>query len=124
VREVLAYVAGALTGLWGVFHVVPTSRVIAWLQPANRYSRLVMTQEWVAEAVSMWGVAALVVTVTATSASHSQADWVYRVSAMVLAALAALTAATGARAPSVWFKICLPVLATSAALLVAASLTS
>ncbi len=41
----------------------------------------------------------------------------------LLVAIAALTALTGARTPVVWFKVCPIVLSSSAALLVAASLT-
>ena len=46
---------------------------------------------------------------------------VYRVVAGVLVVLAALTAATGARTPVVWFRVCPYVLSTCAALLVAGS---
>ncbi len=71
----------------------------------------------------MWGIAAVIVSVTAAADAGSGAShWVYRASAGLLLALAALTAMTGARTPVVWFKIC-PVLLTAAAiLLVSASL--
>jgi hypothetical protein len=46
---------------------------------------------------------------------------VYRVAAVLLVAVGVLTAVTGARTPSVWFKVCLVVMAVGA-LLLAASL--
>lgn len=71
----------------------------------------------------MWGVAAVVIVVTAAGgADNDVRGWVYRVAAGLLVALGTLTALTGARTPVVWFKICPVLLAGSAALLVAASL--
>ena len=70
----------------------------------------------------MWGMAALVVAVTAAARDTAVTAIVYRVVAGLLVALAALTTLTGARTPVVWFKICPVLLATSAALLVVASI--
>ncbi len=47
--------------------------------------------------------------------------WAYRTAAMLLAALATLTALTGARTAVVWFKTCPVLLAGSAVLLLIAS---
>jgi hypothetical protein len=47
---------------------------------------------------------------------------VYRAAAGLLAALAVLTALTGARTPVIWFKICPVLLSVAAVLLLAASL--
>jgi hypothetical protein len=70
----------------------------------------------------MWGMAALVVAVTATAADIQATAIVYRVVAGLLVALAVLTALTGARTPIVWFKVCPALLAASAALLLVASI--
>jgi len=120
--HVLAYVAAALIGGWGIAHAAPTKRVVAGFGSITADNRRVLTQEWLAESVSMWGMAALVVAVTAAAPDTAVTAIVYRVVAGLLVALAALTALTGARTPVVWFKICLVLLATSAALLVVASI--
>jgi hypothetical protein len=71
----------------------------------------------------MWGIAAVVIVVTAVGGTEAGARvWVYRVAAGLLIALGTLTALTGARTPVVWFKICPVLLAGSAALLLTASL--
>ncbi len=70
----------------------------------------------------MWGVAALIVVVTAVDSGADVTAWVYRSVAGLLVGLAVLTAVTGARTPVIWFKICPALLATSATLLIAASL--
>ena len=121
--EVLAYLAAGLVGLWGVSHAIPTRQVVAGFEPTTRDNRLVITQEWLAEAFTMWGLAAAVVVATAVGGANSDVTvWLYRVVAALLVAIAALTALTGARTPVVWFKICPVLLSSSAALLVVASL--
>ena len=120
--QVLAYIAAALIAVWGIAHAVPTKRVVAGFAPITEDNRRVLTQEWLAESLTMWGMAALVVAVTATAADIQVTAIVYRVVAGLLVALAVLTALTGARTPIVWFKVCPVLLATSAALLTVASI--
>ena len=120
--QVLAYLAAVLIAMWGMAHAVPTKRVVADFAPITADNRRILTQEWLAESLTMWGMAALVVTVTATAADSQVTAIVYRVVAGLLVALAVLTALTGARTPIVWFKVCPALLATSAALLLTASI--
>ena len=107
--EILAFVAAAITGLWGIAHVIPTAQVVAAFAPITPDNRRVILQEWVAEAITMWGLAALVTAVTVVGGDTAVVSWVYGVVAAVLVALAVLTALTGARTTVVWFKVC-PVL--------------
>lgn len=122
VNDALAYVAAALVALWGVAHVIPTRQVLAGFEPITADNRRVILQEWLAEAFTMWGVAAVVVVATVMVEGHDVTIWIYRVAAGLLVALALLTGFTGARTPVIWFKICPVLLTVSAALLVAASL--
>jgi len=120
--QVLVYIAAALIALWGIAHAVPTKRVVASFAPITADNRRVLTQEWLAESLTMWGMAALVVAVTAIAADTQVTAIVYRVVAGLLVALAVLTALTGARTPVVWFKVCPALLTTSATLLLVASM--
>ena len=122
-NAVLAYVSAAMVAVWGVLHAVPTGQVLAGFEPVTADNRRVIQQEWLAEAFTMWGIAAVVI--AATAAGGTAADvcaWVYRAAAGLLAALAVLTALTGARTPVIWFKICPVLLSVAAVLLLAASL--
>ena len=119
---ILAYVAGAVIAAWGVAHAVPTRQVLAGFGPISADSRRILLQEWLAEAVTMWGIAALVFAVTLAGPDGDARAWVYRISAGLLVALAALTALTGARTGVIWFKVCPVLLTGSAILLLAASL--
>lgn len=117
--SVLAYVAAGLVGLWGVAHAVPTRAVVAGFGDISTDNRRVLVQEWLAEAVTMWALAGLVLGVT-LGGEPATAALVYRITAGALLALALLTAVTGARTPVVWFKICPVLLGTSAVLLLTA----
>ncbi len=119
---VLAYVAAGIAGVWGVAHVLPTARVVHGFSDTSHDNRLVIVQEWIAEAMTMWFIAAVVVIVTAEGNSQlALADWIYRTSAIMLLAVAVLTATTGARTAVIFFKICPVLLSVTAALLLAAS---
>ncbi|MGA8297210.1 MAG: hypothetical protein WB770_09235 [Acidimicrobiales bacterium] len=119
----LAYVAAGVVALWGVAHVLPTARVIEGFNDTSHDNRLVITQEWIAEAMTMWFIATLVVIATAVGGSHQVlTDWVDRASAIMLLTVGGLTAVTGARTAVIFFKICPVLLSLTAALLLAASL--
>jgi hypothetical protein len=119
--QVLAYAAAVLIGLWGIAHAAPTRRVIAGFAPITADNRRVLVQEWLAESITMWAAAPLVVAVTVVNSGGNVTDWVYRIVAGLLVALAVLTALTGARTAVVWFKVCPALLGTSAVLLLVAA---
>jgi hypothetical protein len=119
---VLAYLSAALITAWGTAHAIPTRQVLAGFSPITPDNRRIIQQEWLAEAITMWGLAAVII--AATAAGGPAADiraWVYRAASALLIALAALTALTGARTPVIWFKICPVLLGATAALLLIAS---
>jgi hypothetical protein len=118
---ILAYVAAAIIGLWGVAHAVPTRQVVAGFRDTSLDNRRVLLQEWLAEAVTMWALAALITAVTLVASGAAAADWTDRVAAGALIVLAILTGLTGARTPVIWFKICPVLLGGSAGLLLLAS---
>jgi hypothetical protein len=123
--SILVYVSATLVALWGVAHAIPTRQVIAGFEPITADNRRVILQEWLAEAFTMWGVAALLIVAAAIGGVHAEVTlWVFRVAAALLVARAALTTLTGARTPVIWFKICPVLLTASAILLVVASLLS
>jgi hypothetical protein len=95
---------------------------VASFGPITLDNRRVLTMEWVAEAVAMLFVGALVAAVTLFAGdSGSVALLVYRMAAAALAAMAVLTAFTGARTPVVWFKLCPFVMALSITLILIGS---
>jgi hypothetical protein len=121
--EVLAYAAAGLVALWGVAHAIPTRRVVTGFGSITVDNRRVLLQEWLAEAFTMWGLAAAVIAATMVGGAGSAVTVaVYRVVAGLLVGLAVLTGLTGARTPVMWFKVCPVLLTASAGLLLAASI--
>ena len=120
-RVILAYAAASVIAMWGVAHLIPTRQVVAGFGAISTDNRRVITQEWLAEGIAMFGIAAFVIAATAANGSGEIQAWVYRIAALLLVAVGLLTALTGARTPVVWFKICPLVMAVSAALLLTAS---
>ena len=121
--EVLAYVGAGLVGGWGGARAIPPSRGVGGFEPITTDNRRVLVQEWLAEAFTMWGLAAIVIVSTAIGDPGSAVgSWVYRAVAGLLIALAVLTGLTGARTPVIWFKVCPVLLSTSAVLLLVASI--
>jgi hypothetical protein len=76
----LAYIASAIVALWGLAHAIPTRHLLAGFEPITTDNRRIILQERLAEALTMWGFAALVITVTVVggTAAHTT-EWVYRV---------------------------------------------
>jgi hypothetical protein len=119
---VLAYVSAALIAAWGAAHAIPTRQVLAGFSPITPDNRRIIQQEWLAEAITMWGLSAVIIAATAAGGTDAGIRaWVYRAASALLIALAALTAFTGARTPVIWFKICPVLLTVTAAMLLAAS---
>jgi hypothetical protein len=113
--------AAAVVAVWGFAHVIPTRQVVAGFGAISADNKRIITQEWLAEGITMWAVAAFVIAATAVSGAGDVRAWVYRVAAGLLIAVGVLTAMTGARTPVVWFKACPAVMAAAAALLLTAS---
>lgn len=119
---VLAYFSAALIAAWGVAHAIPTGQVLAGFSPITPDNRRIIQQEWLAEAITMWGLAIVIIAATAAGGTTSDTRaWVYRGVSALLIALAALTALTGSRTRVIWFKICPVLLSVTGAMLVIAS---
>lgn len=84
-----------------VAHAVPARQVGAGFGPITVNNRRVIVQEWLAEAFTMWGIAAIVIAAATADGPAGTRAWVYRAAAGLLVALGTLTAPTGARTPVV-----------------------
>jgi hypothetical protein len=120
--SLLAYAAAAVLIAWGAAHLAPTRAVADGFGGISTENRRILVMEWIAEGIMHISIGMLVVLITASEGSGDTASHlVYRVAAAILVVLAALTAATGARTPIVWFRICPFVLTGAAVLLLLAS---
>ena len=123
IPAVLAYAASAILVAWGTMHLAPTRAVAASFGTISLDNRRILVMEWMAEGITHISIGLLVILATAIDgAADSTTQLLYVASAGILMLLAALTTATGARTPVIWFRICPFVLTGAAALLLLASI--
>jgi hypothetical protein len=121
--QMLTFLAAAMAVAWGVAHLVPTRSVVAGFGDLARANRLVLTQEWIAEGVSLIFVGVLAAAAGFIGPYGAPLSVAVRaVAAGMLVVMAILTALTGARTSVVFFKVC-PLVKSVAALLLLLSIT-
>jgi hypothetical protein len=104
-RESLLYVGGALTILWGAAHLYPTRKVVQGFGRITRDNQLILTMEWIAEAILLVFAGVLVVLMTARFGAGDRATQTTSVAAAaMLAILAAVSAATGGRVGFIMYR--------------------
>jgi hypothetical protein len=118
----LASIASAIAVIWGIAHLIPTHNVIVGFGDLSKDNRLVITQEWIAEGVTLIFLGILVGVVTVIGwVSSPVVAIVYTLAAAILLIMTMLTALTGARGSVAFFKIC-PLLKTVTAVLLLISM--
>lgn len=114
----LLLAGSAIIAFWGVMHLVKTGPVVAGFEPLTDDNRHVLTMEWILEGVTLVFVATLVSVVTIWG---KPADFgstiVYRMSAILLLVMAAVSLFTGAKASPLPYKLCAPIFGIAAALI-------
>lgn len=115
--DILLYIGSVVIILWGISHIIPTRPIVNGFGELSADNRKILTMEVVAEGLTLifLGVLPLLVTILAGSRG-SNVKIVYIACAVMLLLMALLTAVTGARTPTIWYKIC-PVVKTGVAIL-------
>ena len=116
-NEILIYIGSAIIILWGIAHLIPTRQIVKGFGEISEDNKKVVAMEVIAEGLTLVFLGVLPILVTAFGDAQSlTAKIVYIAGGAMLLAMAILTLATGARTPTVWYKIC-PVVKTAAAVL-------
>jgi hypothetical protein len=116
--DVLFCVASALTGLWGVAHLVATRGVVAGFGELTPDNRRIITMEWIVEGVALISTAVFVAIATALDSQTTVSSAVYAVATTTLLALALVSLLTGFRVAFLPFRLC-PIIFTLSAVLIA-----
>ena len=114
---IFLYGGAALTGLWGLAHLLPTKSVVRGFGEITPDNKRIITMEWILEGVALIWVGVLVATVTAIDAASVISRSVYLLSAVGLLAFAAVSLFTGFRVNFLPFRLC-PFLFTTSAILI------
>ena len=117
-RESLLYLGGALTILWGMAHLYPTKKVVHSFGRITRDNQLILTMEWIAEAILLIFGGVLVIVMTARfGAGDAATQTTATATAAMLLVLSAVSAATGGRVDFIMYRLCTPIFALSATLI-------
>ncbi|MFC1926322.1 hypothetical protein ACFLWV_01050 [Chloroflexota bacterium] len=115
--DIVLYIGSAVIIMWGIAHIIPTKPVVAGFGPISEDNKRIITMEWIAEGLTLCFIGLLVLLITALNGSENPAALnVYRISAIMLIALAGVSLFTGARTSIVPIKIC-PIVKTVVAVL-------
>jgi hypothetical protein len=118
--DLLLYAGGALPILWGAAHLYPTRQVVHGFGPITRENRLVLTMEWIAEAILLIFTGVLVVVTTARFGADGAApETTFAAAAAMLIVLAVVSAFTGGRVDFIMYRLCAPIFTLSAVLILA-----
>lgn len=122
-RNILLYVSGILSLLWGIAHLLPTAGVVKDFGDISSDNKLIITMEWLVEGFTLIFIGILTMAVTKTETESRLARNVYILIASMLFSLAILSAFTGFRVNFLPFKLC-PVIFSSSAILILVGISS
>ena len=106
-NDLLLYAGAIVIIFWGVAHIVPTKNVVHDFGSISEDNKQIITQEWIAEGLTMVFIGLLVLFITFFEESDNSVSLlVYRLSALMLIIMAGLTLLTGARTSILPMKIC------------------
>lgn len=106
----LVYIGGALTLVWGAAHLYPTKTIVRSFGRIERDNELILTMEWLSEAVLLIFTGLLVVLMAARyGAKDAAAQTVFAAAAGMLLVWAAISAATGGRVDFIVYRLCAPI---------------
>ncbi len=116
-NETLLYIGSIVIILWGIAHIIPTKAIVNGFGEISEDNRKVLTMELIAEGLTLifLGVLPLLVTLL-VGVKDRTAGIVYLACAVMLLVMAVLTAMTGSRTSTIWYKLC-PAIKTVVAVL-------
>lgn len=117
--EILVYAGSIVIIVWGTAHVIPTRAIVSGFGQISEDNRKILTMELIAEGLTLifLGVLPLLVNIS-VGIQDRTAGVVYLACAVMLLVMAVLTGVTGARTPTIWYKLCPAVKTIVAALFI------
>jgi hypothetical protein len=116
-NPILLYIAAAVTGVWGIAHLLATKGVVAGFGDISADNRRIITMEWIVEGVALISTAAFVSVATAVQPGAAVSSAVYAVAIVTLVMLAVVSLFTGFKVAFLPFRLCPVVFGVSAALI-------
>ncbi|MCK5242783.1 hypothetical protein KAR34_10050 [bacterium] len=113
----LLYIGAVFILLWGIAHLFPTKNVVRGFGEISQDNKHIITMEWIVEGVALAyiGITVIVITILGGTGNPIGIAY-YRMAAAGLAVLAVVSGFTGAKVNFLPFKLCVPIMSTSAVL--------
>ncbi len=117
INQLLFYVGGAITFIWGVSHLFPTRSVVKGFGEISTDNKRIITMEWIIEGVALIFIGINVIGVTLIESTSKVAAFIYFTSVVELILLAVVSLFTGYKINFLPFKLC-PFLFSASAILI------
>jgi len=103
----LLYIGSVIIILWGVAHIIPTKNIVKGFGEITADNKKILTMEVIAEGLTLIfiGVLPMLITILAGPDQTASAI-VYLACAVMLIIMAVVTALTGSRTTTIWYKVC------------------
>lgn len=116
--KVLVTISGALSILWGIAHLFPTSSIVHGFGSISVDNRRIILMEWINEGLTLIFIGLLIIIVTFISSTDVKIKKVvYVLSFIMLLSMAILSLFTGFRIDFIAFRLCPFIFLLSAILL-------
>ncbi len=117
INLVRLYLGAALTAVWGIAHLFPTTSVVKGFGAINTDNQHIITMEWIVEGVSLIFIGVLIAAITFIDPETKVSIAVFMISAIGLFVLATVSLFTGFKVNFLPFKLC-PFIFSASALLI------
>jgi hypothetical protein len=117
IGQILLYISGLLTIIWGTAHLFPAKSVVQGFGNISQDNKNIITMEWLVEGVALIFIGILIVFITSIDPKTIISTVTYFSTAIFLFIMAIISFFTGFKVNFLPYKLC-PVIFTFSALLI------
>ncbi len=117
INQILIYIGGAITLVWGIAHLFPTKSIIKGFGDISTDNKHIITMEWIVESAALIFIGFIIIGVTIINPSGIIAAFIYLSAIGILLVLAIISIFTGYKVKFIAFKLC-PYMFSSSAVLI------
>ena len=117
-NQVLLYLASVSLVFWGIAHLLPIRSVVGGFVDISIDNKRIIAMEWIIEGASLIFIGVLVASVTYVDHTSLVAKTVFRLSFLMLIALAIISLMTGFKINFAPYRLCPAIFTVSAILII------
>ncbi len=106
INQILIYIGGAVTLVWGIAHLYPTKSIVKGFGEISADNKHIITMEWIIESAALIFIGFIVIGVTIIKPSGIISTFIYLSSISILLVLAIISFFTGYKVKFIAFKLC------------------